>query len=70
MYFSQDVEVASTTTDSGVSAVPAADGGNEESQAPKTKAPVRFGWVIGVMVSESTDRFIHVFISTVSTLHM
>ncbi|XP_027143336.1 solute carrier family 12 member 10, tandem duplicate 1 [Larimichthys crocea] len=46
----EDVEVASTTTDSGVSAMPAADGGNEESQAPKTKAPVRFGWVIGVMV--------------------
>ncbi|XP_070710370.1 solute carrier family 12 member 3-like [Pempheris klunzingeri] len=30
--------------------LPVTDGGNEESQARKEKAPVRFGWVTGVMV--------------------
>ncbi|XP_040886890.1 solute carrier family 12 member 3-like isoform X2 [Toxotes jaculatrix] len=40
------------TTDSGVSSQPATDGGNEESesQGPEEKVPVRFGWVIGVMM--------------------
>ncbi|TDG99641.1 hypothetical protein EPR50_G00195820 [Perca flavescens] len=32
------------TTDSGVSS------GTEESKAPEVKAPVRFGWIIGVMM--------------------
>ncbi len=52
MCFSQDAEVADSTTDSGVS-IPATDGGNEESQAPQQKAPVRFGWLTGVMVGEA-----------------
>ncbi|XP_040886888.1 solute carrier family 12 member 3-like isoform X2 [Toxotes jaculatrix] len=45
-------EVENTTTDSGVSSQPAADGENEESktQGPEEKPPVRFGWVIGVMM--------------------
>ncbi|XP_070785891.1 solute carrier family 12 member 10, tandem duplicate 1 [Enoplosus armatus] len=46
----EEVEVANTTTDSGVSSLPVTDSGNEESQAPQEKAPVRFGWVTGVMV--------------------
>lgn len=47
-----------TTTDSGVSSLPTTDSGNEESQSPKEKAPVRFGWVTGVMVS-SEVKFVH-----------
>uniref|UniRef100_A0A3B5BID7 Solute carrier family 12 member 3-like n=1 Tax=Stegastes partitus TaxID=144197 RepID=A0A3B5BID7_9TELE len=39
------------TSDSGVSSLPATDSENEESQDPvRGKAPVRFGWVTGVMV--------------------
>lgn len=46
-------DVTTTTTDSGVSSLTVTDNGNEESQAPPNeKAPVRFGWVTGVMVSE------------------
>ncbi|XP_040886891.1 solute carrier family 12 member 3-like isoform X3 [Toxotes jaculatrix] len=50
-----DMEVGmeeANTTDSGVSSQPATDGGNEESesQGPEEKVPVRFGWVIGVMM--------------------
>ncbi|XP_078020563.1 solute carrier family 12 member 10, tandem duplicate 1 [Epinephelus lanceolatus] len=37
-----------TTIDPGVSHLP--DSGYEQSQAPHGKAPVRFGWVTGVMV--------------------
>ncbi|XP_029310758.1 solute carrier family 12 member 3-like isoform X2 [Cottoperca gobio] len=37
-----------TTSDSGINSLP--DSGNEESQAPQEKSPVRFGWVTGVMV--------------------
>lgn len=44
-------EVPDTTTDSGVSSLPISDSSNEESQGPNEKAPVRFGWVTGVMVS-------------------
>uniref|UniRef100_A0A7N6B544 Solute carrier family 12 member 10, tandem duplicate 1 n=1 Tax=Anabas testudineus TaxID=64144 RepID=A0A7N6B544_ANATE len=44
------IEVPNTTTDSGVSSLPTTDSGNEESQSPKEKAPVRFGWVTGVMI--------------------
>uniref|UniRef100_A0A4W6EH79 Solute carrier family 12 member 10, tandem duplicate 1 n=1 Tax=Lates calcarifer TaxID=8187 RepID=A0A4W6EH79_LATCA len=55
LYFSQEMEtrmeVVNTTTESGVNSLPATDGGNEESQASEEKAPVRFGWVTGVMVS-------------------
>ncbi|KAK5858606.1 hypothetical protein PBY51_002735 [Eleginops maclovinus] len=40
--------VEATTTDSGVSSLPG--GGNEESQTPQESVPVRFGWVLGVMV--------------------
>uniref|UniRef100_A0A4W6EEZ6 Solute carrier family 12 member 10, tandem duplicate 1 n=1 Tax=Lates calcarifer TaxID=8187 RepID=A0A4W6EEZ6_LATCA len=54
LYFSQEMEtrmeVVNTTTESGVNSLPATDGGNEESQASEEKAPVRFGWVTGVMV--------------------
>ncbi|KAM9335538.1 solute carrier family 12 member 3-like [Symphorus nematophorus] len=45
---SDEVERGSTTTDSGV--LPVTDSGNEESQAPQKKEPVRFGWFTGVMV--------------------
>ena len=50
MYFSQEVQagVEATTTDSGVGSLPG--NGNEESQTPQEKAPVRFGWMLGVMV--------------------
>lgn len=52
MDFSQDVESdLEVNTDSGVSSLP--DSGNEESQADQEKAPVRFGWVTGVMVSKT-----------------
>ncbi|XP_008298466.1 solute carrier family 12 member 10, tandem duplicate 1 [Stegastes partitus] len=45
------VEAANPTSDSGVSSLPATDSENEESQDPvRGKAPVRFGWVTGVMV--------------------
>ncbi|XP_044040838.1 solute carrier family 12 member 3-like [Siniperca chuatsi] len=44
------IDVANTTTDPRVSSLSVSDSGNEESQAPQEKAPVRFGWVIGVMV--------------------
>ncbi|KAM4714893.1 solute carrier family 12 member 3-like [Anableps anableps] len=37
-----------STSDSG--SLPAPDMGNEESEDPQEKAPVRFGWIIGVMV--------------------
>ncbi|KAK5600793.1 hypothetical protein CRENBAI_009955 [Crenichthys baileyi] len=37
-----------STSDSG--SLPAPDMGNEESQGPQGKPPVRFGWIIGVMV--------------------
>lgn len=50
MYFSQEVEGSNTTVDS-VGSLPVTDSGNEESQGPEEKAPVRFGWVTGVMVS-------------------
>lgn len=53
MCFSQEVEVGNTTADSGVSSLPVTDNGNEESQGPQEKAPVRFGWVTGVMVSKA-----------------
>ncbi|XP_062300545.1 solute carrier family 12 member 3-like [Scomber scombrus] len=44
-------DVVNTTTDSEVNGLPVTDTGNEESQtAPNKKDPVRFGWVIGVMV--------------------
>uniref|UniRef100_A0A7N6FFW6 Solute carrier family 12 member 10, tandem duplicate 1 n=1 Tax=Anabas testudineus TaxID=64144 RepID=A0A7N6FFW6_ANATE len=33
-----------------ISSLPTTDSGNEESQSPKEKAPVRFGWVTGVMI--------------------
>lgn len=56
--FPQEVEVgmeaANTTTDSGVSSLPATDNENEESQGQKEKAPVRFGWVTGVMVRKAS----------------
>ncbi|XP_034005971.1 solute carrier family 12 member 10, tandem duplicate 1 [Trematomus bernacchii] len=40
--------VEATTTDSGVGSLPG--NGNEESQTPQEKAPVRFGWMLGVMI--------------------
>jgi len=40
-----------TNTDSGSLHGP--DIGNEESQDSQKKAPVRFGWMIGVMVSRA-----------------
>ncbi|XP_071315881.1 solute carrier family 12 member 3-like [Trachinotus anak] len=42
------MEVTKTTTDSVSSLV--TDSGHEESQGPQEKAPVRFGWVTGVMM--------------------
>ncbi|XP_037832497.1 solute carrier family 12 member 3-like isoform X3 [Kryptolebias marmoratus] len=36
------------TSDS--SSLPTPDPGNEESQAPPGKGPVRFGWIVGVMI--------------------
>lgn len=51
----QEVEGPNTSTDSGVSTLPVTDGGTEESQPPQEGAPVRFGWVTGVMVSEHSD---------------
>ncbi|XP_030286330.1 solute carrier family 12 member 10, tandem duplicate 1 [Sparus aurata] len=45
-----DVEMERTTTDSGGCSLPVTDSVNEEPQAKEEKAPVRFGWVIGVMV--------------------
>ncbi|KAK5618919.1 hypothetical protein CRENBAI_008492 [Crenichthys baileyi] len=39
---------SASTSDSG--SLPAPDMGNEESQGPQEKPPVRFGWIIGVMV--------------------
>ena len=51
------MEVENTTTDSDVSGLPVTDSVSEESQAaPNKKAPVRFGWVTGVMVSEGYVR--------------
>ncbi|XP_073331693.1 solute carrier family 12 member 10, tandem duplicate 1 [Pagrus major] len=47
---SDEVEVENTTTDSGGCSLPVTDTGNEEPQAHEEKAPVRFGWVTGVMV--------------------
>ncbi|KAI9522154.1 hypothetical protein NQZ68_038790 [Dissostichus eleginoides] len=38
--------VEATTTDSGVGSLPG--NGNEESQTPQEKAPVRFGWMLGI----------------------
>ncbi|XP_017296330.1 solute carrier family 12 member 3-like isoform X2 [Kryptolebias marmoratus] len=35
---------------SDLSSLPTPDLGNEESQDPPEKAPVRFGWIVGVMV--------------------
>nr|XP_046237206.1 solute carrier family 12 member 3-like [Scatophagus argus] len=46
----EDVEVTSAATDSGGIILPASDSGNEQSEAETEKAPVRFGWIIGVMV--------------------
>uniref|UniRef100_A0A4W6EJR8 Solute carrier family 12 member 10, tandem duplicate 1 n=1 Tax=Lates calcarifer TaxID=8187 RepID=A0A4W6EJR8_LATCA len=43
------MDVASTMTDS-VNSLPVIDIGNEESQGSQGKAPVRFGWVTGVMM--------------------
>ncbi|XP_034086339.1 LOW QUALITY PROTEIN: solute carrier family 12 member 3-like [Gymnodraco acuticeps] len=40
--------VEATTTDSEVGSLPG--NGNEESQTPQEKAPVRFGWMLGVMI--------------------
>lgn len=42
-----------TTTDSGDCSLPVTDTVNEEPQAKDDKAPVRFGWVTGVMVSKA-----------------
>uniref|UniRef100_A0A7N9AQU7 Solute carrier family 12 member 3 n=1 Tax=Mastacembelus armatus TaxID=205130 RepID=A0A7N9AQU7_9TELE len=44
------MEVPHTTTDSEVSSLPVIDSGNEESKSLQEKAPVRFGWVTGVMI--------------------
>lgn len=61
LHFNQEaeagIEVPNTTSDLGVSSLPT-DSGKEEPQSPKEKAPVRFGWVTGVMVGvciESTE---------------
>uniref|UniRef100_A0A3Q3LZH2 Solute carrier family 12 member 3 n=1 Tax=Mastacembelus armatus TaxID=205130 RepID=A0A3Q3LZH2_9TELE len=43
-------KVPHTTTDSEVSSLPVIDSGNEESKSLQEKAPVRFGWVTGVMI--------------------
>ncbi|KAK5893348.1 hypothetical protein CgunFtcFv8_006227 [Champsocephalus gunnari] len=40
--------VEATTTDSEVGSLPG--NGNEESQTPQENAPVRFGWMLGVMI--------------------
>lgn len=53
MCFSLKVEMERTTTDSGGCSLPVTDSVNEEPQAKEEKAPVRFGWVIGVMVSKA-----------------
>lgn len=45
MYFPQEVEVGMEVTTTHT--------GNEETQTPEEKAPVRFGWVTGVMVSKT-----------------
>lgn len=44
-----DLGVTGATSDSVSSLV--TDSGQEESQGPQEKTPVRFGWVTGVMVS-------------------
>lgn len=53
MCFSLEVEMEKTTTDSGDCSLPVTDTVNEEPQAKDEKAPVRFGWVTGVMVSKA-----------------
>uniref|UniRef100_UPI003AAD9EF8 solute carrier family 12 member 3-like n=1 Tax=Centroberyx gerrardi TaxID=166262 RepID=UPI003AAD9EF8 len=46
-----DAESGNHTDESGVSSLAVIDGGNEESPGPQVeKAPVRFGWVTGVMM--------------------
>ncbi|XP_055359624.1 solute carrier family 12 member 3-like [Betta splendens] len=44
------IEVPDSTTDSRLSVLSTTDSGNEEPPAAKAKAPVRFGWVTGVMI--------------------
>ncbi|KAM3591011.1 uncharacterized protein V6R79_020566 [Siganus canaliculatus] len=47
----EEVEVASASADSRESIQPEMDGANEQPpQTPESKAPVRFGWVVGVMI--------------------
>lgn len=50
--FLQEVEVRMDGINP--SDLPGPDVGNEESQDPQGKAPVRFGWIVGVMVSKSS----------------
>lgn len=45
--------MAHTTTVAGVTTLSVTDSDKEESQTPQEKAPVRFGWVTGVMVRDS-----------------
>ncbi|XP_033961977.1 solute carrier family 12 member 3-like [Pseudochaenichthys georgianus] len=46
--FEVQAGVEATTTDSEVGSLPG--NGNEESQTPQENAPVRFGWMLGVMI--------------------
>uniref|UniRef100_A0A3Q3KIT6 Solute carrier family 12 member 3 n=1 Tax=Monopterus albus TaxID=43700 RepID=A0A3Q3KIT6_MONAL len=44
------MEMPNIASDSGVSGLPVTDSGNVESEVLKEKAPVRFGWVVGVQM--------------------
>ncbi|XP_045919774.1 solute carrier family 12 member 3-like [Micropterus dolomieu] len=46
----EELDVAHTTTVAGVTTLSVTDSDKEESQTPQEKAPVRFGWVTGVMI--------------------
>lgn len=54
MYYFQEVEGGNTNTDPGACEISATDAGSEEAQGSEEKAPARFGWVVGVMVSKTS----------------
>lgn len=54
LYYFQEVEGGNTNTDPGACEISATDAGSEEAQGSEEKAPARFGWVVGVMVSKTS----------------
>lgn len=55
--FCQDVEVSVDGESTlGPIGIPVPENENEDSKDPNEKAPVRFGWIIGVMVSISPEK--------------